>query len=225
MAQAPTRSVARLPGVVDVPPEDPLPRTPEVVVATSADLRGVADALADAFWTDPVMSWILREEDSRSRRLARLFGVQLRGHYLPLGTVWTTPGTAGAALWAPPGHAIIPPTTILRYLPDMIRALGRHSLRAVRTLNHVERQHPKEAHWYLGMLGTRPAAQGKGIGSALLAPVLDRCDAEGIPAFLESSKHANIAFYGRHGFEVTGEIELPFGGPTVWPMWRNPRAR
>ncbi len=224
-----------------------------MVAATPADLAGVTDALAEAFWDDPVMSWILREEGSRSRRLARLFGIQLRGHYLPLGTVWTTPATAGAALWAPPGHAIIPPTTMLRYLPDMIRALGRHSLRAVRTLNHVERQHPKEAHWYLGVLGTRPAAQGKGIGSALqhpkeahwylgvlgtrpaaqgkgigsalLAPVLDRCDEAGIPAYLESSKHANLAFYGRHGFEVTGEIELPFGGPTVWPMWRNPRAR
>jgi ribosomal protein S18 acetylase RimI-like enzyme len=195
-----------------------------VVPATGTDLAGVADALADAFWDDPVMSWILREEGSRSRRLARLFGVQLRGHYLPLGTVWTTPDHAGGALWAPPGHAIIPPLTVLRHLPDMLRALGRHATRALRTLNHVERQHPKEPHWYLGVLGTRKAAQGRGIGSSLLLPVLDRCDAEGIPAYLESSKEANISFYRRHGFELTGEIELPFGGPTVWPMWREPRA-
>jgi ribosomal protein S18 acetylase RimI-like enzyme len=194
-----------------------------VVPATRADRAGVADALADAFWDDPVMSWILREEGSRRRRLARLFGAQLRGHYLPLGTVWTTPDHAGAALWAPPGHAIVPARTILRRLPEMLRALGRHTVRAVRTLNHVERQHPKEPHWYLGVLGTRTAAQGRGIGSALLLPVLDRCDAEGIPAYLESSKHSNIAFYRRHGFEVTGEIALPFGGPSVWPMWRDPR--
>jgi GNAT superfamily N-acetyltransferase len=195
------------------------------VTATSADLPALTEALADAFWDDPVMAWILRDEDSRARRLAQLFSVQLRAHYLRLDTVWTTPDRAGGALWAPPGHAIIPPTTILRYLPDMIRALGRHSIRAVRTLDHVERLHPKEPHWYLGVLGTRTAAQGQGIGSSLLAPVLDRCDTEGIAAYLESSKHANIAFYGRHGFEVTGEIALPFGGPTVWPMWRNPRAR
>jgi hypothetical protein len=100
-----------------------------VVVATAGDLPAVATALAEAFFDDPVMSWILREEESRERRLARLFGVQLRGHYLPLATVWTTPDHAGAALWAPPGHAIIAPTTILRYLPDMVRALGRHALR------------------------------------------------------------------------------------------------
>jgi GNAT superfamily N-acetyltransferase len=206
-------------------PEEPAAGPPDVVVASAGQIPAIADALQDAFWDDPVLSWILKEQDSRSRRLARLFGVQLRGHYVPLGTTWTTSDQTGAALWAPPGHAVIPPATILRHLPDMFRALGRHSLRALRTLNHVERLQPKEPHWYLGVLGTRTAAQSKGVGSALLAPALERCDSDGIPAYLESSKYSNIAFYRRHGFEVTGEIELPFGGPSVWPMWREPQPR
>jgi ribosomal protein S18 acetylase RimI-like enzyme len=204
---------------------DPAPAEGAVVVATAADLKAVAEALADAFWTDPVMAWILRDEDSRSRRMARLFGVQLQGHYLPLETVWTTPDHAGAAMWAAPGHAVIPPAKLLRHLPGVVGALGRHTLRTLLTLNHVERLHPKEPHWYLGVLGTRTAVQGRGIGSRLLATVLDRCDDEGVPAYLESSKYSNIAFYRRHGFEVTGEISLPFGGPSVWPMWRDPRPR
>jgi GNAT superfamily N-acetyltransferase len=209
----------------DRDPGVPTPKPPDVVVADPGDLPGLCDSLGDAFRTDPVMSWILKDEDSRLARLARLFSVQLRGHYLPLGTVWTTPDRAGASLWAPPGHAIVPTTTILKYLPDVLRALGRHTLRALRSLNYIEGLHPKEPHWYLGVLGTRTAAQGRGIGSALLTPVLDRCDEEGIPAFLESSKESNIAFYRRHGFEVTGEIPLPLGGPSVWPMWRDPRPR
>ena len=55
-----------------------------------------------------------------------------------------------------------------------------------------------------------------------MGPVLERCDTEGIPAYLESSKESNIAYYRRFGFEVTGEIVIAPGGPTVWPMWREP---
>jgi hypothetical protein len=50
---------------------------------------------------------------------------------------------------------------------------------------------------------------------------LDRCDAEGAPAYLESSNIDNVSYYLRFGFEVTGEIDVP-GGPTLWCMWRAP---
>jgi hypothetical protein len=54
-----------------------------------------------------------------------------------------------------------------------------------------------------------------------MQPVLDTCDAEGIGAYLESSKESNVPFYERHGFRVTGEIVIP-DGPTLWAMWRDP---
>ncbi|HUO47830.1 MAG TPA: GNAT family N-acetyltransferase [Acidimicrobiales bacterium] len=200
------------------------PRTPpEVRLASTSERTAIAESLAAAFFDDPVMSWILADPGQRPRRLAGMFGVLLKGHYLPQETVWTTPGIDGAALWGPPGHAIVPTSAVLRNALSLLRALGVHSARALRALTHVEHLHPKEPHWYLGVLGTRPERQGTGIGSALLAPVLRRCDVEGLPAYLESSKESNLAFYGRHGFEVTGEIPLPGGGPTVWPMWRDPR--
>lgn len=194
-----------------------------MVQATEAQRRAISQSLADAFFDDPVMSWILADDGSRRRRLAQMFAVLMRGHYLPLGTVWTTTDTAGAALWAPPGRAVVPTTTVLRHGPQLLRALGRNAARALRALTHVEKLHPKEPHWYLGVLGTRSDRQGNGIGSAVLGPVLRRCDQEDMAAYLESSKHSNIAFYRRHGFEVTGEIQLPLGGPVVWPMWRDPR--
>jgi GNAT superfamily N-acetyltransferase len=209
--------------VVDPHPNDRTARAPEVITATAADDGALAESLADAFFDDPVMAWILTDEASRRRRLSRLFGVQLRVHYLRLATVWTTTDRAAAALWAPPGQAVMAPTTVLRALPDLVGSLGRHTLRALRTLHHVESLHPKEPHWYLGVLGTRTVDQGRGLGSAVLGPVLQRCDREAVPAYLESSKFENIAFYRRHGFEQTGEIPLPFGGPTIWPMWRDPR--
>ena len=80
-------------------------------------------------------------------------------------------------------------------------------------------------HYYLSVLGTDPDQQGGGVGSALLGPVLDRCDADGIAAYLESSKESNVDFYIRHGFSVTDRIDLPDDGPALWFMWREPGPR
>jgi ribosomal protein S18 acetylase RimI-like enzyme len=129
----------------------------------------------------------------------------------------------GVAIWAGPGEWRLSGMESLRYLPTTIKAfgLGRAPL-ALKVLTTVEQAHPAALHWYLETLGTDPEHQGKGVGSALLQPGLDRCDDEGLPAYLESSKESNLAFYARHGFEVTREINLP-NGPTLWAMWRAAR--
>jgi ribosomal protein S18 acetylase RimI-like enzyme len=87
----------------------------------------------------------------------------------------------------------------------------------------MEKAHAEQPdHYYLAVLGTHPDQQGRGVGSALMAPVLAKCDAEGVGAYLESSKESNVPFYERHGFAVVGEVTFP-SGPTIWPMWRDPR--
>jgi ribosomal protein S18 acetylase RimI-like enzyme len=87
----------------------------------------------------------------------------------------------------------------------------------------LERRHPpKPPHWYLATLGTDPAAQGRGLGTAVLAPVLEECDRDGVGAYLESSNESNLDYYSRFGFRVTEEVRLP-RGPRVWLMWRDPR--
>jgi GNAT superfamily N-acetyltransferase len=195
-----------------------------VEVAAALDVEAVAGSLAAAFFDDPVMQWLIPDDRARTSRLARLFRTFLRHHYIELGSVWTTSDRSAAALWAPPGRAIVPPARIALQMPSVVRTFGRNVYIALRMFTHVESLHPKEPHWYLGVLGTRPERQGSGLGSALMHPVLERCDAEGIGAYLESSKESNIAFYHRFGFELRGEIHPPSGhGPPVWPMWRDPR--
>ena len=77
--------------------------------------------------------------------------------------------------------------------------------------------------WYLLTLGVDPPRQGRGIGSALMRPVLTRADAEGLPCYLETEKERNVRFYGKHGFEVVAQGEGPAGGPAFWTMKREPQ--
>ncbi|PWI42605.1 GNAT family N-acetyltransferase [Streptomyces sp. ICBB 8177] len=134
------------------------------------------------------------------------------------------PPIQGAALWDPPGQWRNPAWRELLALPGYARLFGRRLAVAGETVATLAAAHPEEPHWYLAVLGTEPAAQGRGVGAVLLRSRLEVCDREGTPAYLESSKDRNVPYYERFGFRVTGEITIPHGGPTTWAMWRIPQG-
>jgi ribosomal protein S18 acetylase RimI-like enzyme len=132
-------------------------------------------------------------------------------------------GPAGAVWIPPPGRGQESRWQRLGLLPPLVRFLGLRTGSVLGGLNRMEQRHPHDPpHWYLFILGAEQAAQGQGLGSALMAHVLARVDADGMAAYLESSNERNLAFYGRHGFEVMAEVVIP-DGPRIWPMWREGR--
>ena len=192
---------------------------------TRDDVPTIARALARAFEDDPIMSWVYTRDDERLGRLERAFDLYLREIWLPNDECFATETLFGAALWMPPGKWQVSMFDQVRLLPAMISVNGRNFLRLVRVLRLIEHKHPKDRpHYYLAVLGVEPEFQGRGFGGALMRPVLERCDRDGVPAYLESSKRRNVVLYERHGFRVVEEVRLPNDGPPLWRMWREPGA-
>jgi ribosomal protein S18 acetylase RimI-like enzyme len=191
---------------------------------TAADAAPLGDVLGRAFDDDPLFRAILPDDAHRARALPVLFRQWILRLHVQHGASWTTDDHAGAALWSPPGHWHISWLDEARMAPPMVAALGSRAVAGLRVLLAVEGPHPKEPpHYYLRVLGCEPARQGRGIGAELLRPVLERCDAEGLGAYLESSNPKNLTFYRRHGFEAIGEVTTHLG-PKAWLMWRKPRS-
>jgi GNAT superfamily N-acetyltransferase len=193
----------------------------EVRPARGEEVPQLAAMLARAFQDDPVTAWFIRNEERRPVYAARFFAWQLHRLLAQEQVVAAADGT-GAALWALPNRWRESTWQALSLFVRLVPALGSHLPVAARGVDRVERRHPSDPHLYLAVLGTDPPAQGRGVGSALLRPGLELCDREGLPAYLESSKERNVAFYARFGFRVTGEVQLPGAGPKVWLMWREP---
>ena len=185
------------------------------------DVPAAAASLVRAFYEDPVLAYMFPNPRTRGKALGRFFRFQLRRTYLTRGVAYTTEECHSIALWLPPKSSQLGIRDVLAQLP-MLLILGRRAGAALRLVQLVESRHPRTAHYYLGGLGTDPPWQGKGLGSAVLRPVLESCDREGMPAYLESSKESNIPFYRRHGFEVTDEVSVPDGPVRLWLMWREP---
>lgn len=194
--------------------------------ATKADIRPLSAVLGRAFHDDPVSMWLQPDDSARSTGQPRMFAALTRHHHLAGGGVQVASAGASigaAALWDPPGRWYQSSRTQWAMTPAIIRALGARALAGRNLTELMKREHPEEPHWYLAVIGSDPSVRGQGFGQALMRSGLDRCDAEHAPAYLESSKQANVPYYERFGFEVTGELVVPDGGPTLWKMWRNPR--
>lgn len=198
--------------------------TIEVRPAVPEDAPALAAVLARAFASDPCMCWVFRDDETRPGYLDALFAGAL-GMFLPHDATYTTSDLAGAAIWVPPGKYEGFGDADEDEVALMEAIFGAESYDRLRTfLGTMAEHHPSTEHHYLAILGADAGRQGQGIGTATMRPVLDRCDAEGVPAYLESSNGRNVPLYERNGFRVTDVVDLP-DGPPVWLMWREPRPR
>jgi GNAT superfamily N-acetyltransferase len=193
------------------------PSAVEVRAATPEDARTLAPPLGRAFYDDPVTVWANPRERNRTRRVERFFLGRMHA-LLPHELSYVCADGAGAAVWSPPDAWQMGLRELLHDLPAF---LSPRTPMVLRGRHEVEKRHPKKPHYYLSILGVDPPFQGSGRGSALLEPMLRRCDSEAVGAYLETGTERNVRFYSRHGFRVTDEVPLP-DGPPMWLMWRDP---
>ena len=187
----------------------------------------VAQILESAFRNDPLLAWVLRHDSRAEEARSDFFRANVEDYFANARRVdLAVDGEgqpAGAAMWtAPPGAQ-------RSSWRDRLGLWGlrgwtglRRFPRFLRLVTATEGRYPREPHHYLFMVGVEPERQGRGVGSALLREVLTQCDAEGLPAYLESSNERNLTLYRRHGFEVIEELRLGRSGPLLWLMWREP---
>jgi ribosomal protein S18 acetylase RimI-like enzyme len=198
---------------------NPAPRTRR---ATRDDVSTVGRILTSAFFDDPVFGWCLPETPRRADALPSFFELVAEA-LLAHDEIHIDATGRGAALWVPPGAPTIPPDASAAFEEQLVGILGADGERTFQIVELLESNHPSEPHHYLWFVGVESGAQGSGIGSALLASMLERCDRLGSAAYLEATSEHNRRLYERHGFEVTRELSVP-GSPPLWAMWRSPGA-
>jgi GNAT superfamily N-acetyltransferase len=195
----------------------------EVRTAAADAVPRVAAVLADAFINDPVLTWLLPGSLRLQARLRTMFAAEMEQYVLPNGgTVWTTSAYDGAVTELPPGAWEMPKSATGKEALKWMRAFGRRLSLAIRVQHATEERHLREAHFYVRTVGVPTVLQGRGVGSALMQPTLEKADSAGLPAYIEASSERSAALYERLGFVQMDVLELPEGGPPVWLMRRPP---
>jgi len=178
-----------------------------------------------AFQHDPFFDHLWPKHLVRSRGLALFFRSVITNNG-PGGQVLTArqgDKILGVAVWIEPGGYPFSLPVQARQMLDGMRAMLGHPRRipdGLRYLLAMEHHHHVGPHWYLELLVTDPSVQRSGIGTMLLAETIDRCDTEGVPAYLETQNEDNLAYYARFGFDVSEKMTPTKTGPPLWTLTR-----
>ncbi len=198
-----------------------------VRLATIGEIPDLAAVLARAFARDPFYLYLAGDAPERTQRMRDGWAGILRYGSAHLSQTYTTDDHAGVALWLPPGYRGPPLLDSLRQMPALARLAGWRRLRtvgdAVASLEEHRHRHVPAPHFYLSAIGVDPDRQGQGIGTALMEPILERSDREGLPAYLETAVARNVLLYERLGFDVVEEMDLPRTDIHGWLMLRASR--
>lgn len=188
-----------------------------VHVACLADADRIARTIGEAFAHDPTWCWAFPDPNARLRYWKVCAREALR-------YPWTlrTDSCEAVSIWIPPDGSEFSSQTAAQ-LPTLLAALvGRRAEEVGELIRRFGEAHPRaEPHYYLSLLGVADAHRGRGLGMALLRENLARIDAQGMPAYLESSNPKNNHLYESVGFVRVVSFEAPGGGPVVTGMWRN----
>ena len=198
---------------------------PAVRRAVRSDIPALAALLARAFDRDPFYAFLAGEGSERHARMGEGWTGILRFASAGLSETYTTEDRAGVAIWLPPGYGGPSMLDSARLMPAIARLAGWRRLRTVSdALDALERHRHRlvpRPHFYLSALGVDPHRQGGGIGTLLMRPILERCDRESIPAYLETAVARNVLLYERLGFRVVEEMDLPRSDVHGWLMLRD----
>jgi ribosomal protein S18 acetylase RimI-like enzyme len=197
----------------------------EIVRMRRGQFALAREMLTRAFLDYPFMMYANAQLARRRPGVATLYGAIVRDT-LRHGEVHVSAGLEGACCWLPPGVSL--PTFAREVRSGMLGlpfSFGWAGFQRLVNFDRVQRRlHERHAigpHWFLATIGVDPAHQGRGIGSALLAPALARADEQRMCCYLETHAADNVRLYERRGFRVIEHIENPATVP-LWAMLRPP---
>ena len=190
------------------------------------DLERLAEVSADAYQDYPLHNWFTKGKyDAKAASL--LMEVSLKSMTEDAVIYADSEEMNGFAAWLPfgfTGNKTLPFLAnggLRLFLHSGFGLVGRLLTYENYAMN-LKKNFTDHYDWYLFNLSVRKDAQGKGLASKLMRPMLQFCDDERMVSYLETNKEANVGLYRHYGFELMKEEQIPKSTVMHYAMVRKP---
>jgi ribosomal protein S18 acetylase RimI-like enzyme len=201
----------------------------ELYQLTKRDLKKAAGVLTKAFHNDPLVVLVYPNEEERKKYSPYLWesllkdGIRYGEVYAPTSKIegtakWLPPGKEHMGIWRSIRSGALKMSSVMKRQKDERVLPMRKIAEITGEITKLHKELVKEPHWYLANIGIDPEYQGKGFGSKLIKPMLERIEIEGFPVFLETNFEGNVALYEHLGFKVIDERVVGDSDITNWAM-------
>lgn len=196
-------------------------------IVRKKDLNRLAEVAADAYEDYPLHNWLLKGKyDKKASKI--LMHVSLKTMVKEAVIYADSKELNGFAVWLPFGFTGIKGFSfllkgglklILRSGPGVICKLVAYDNYSM----GLKKDFTNHYDWYLYNLSIKKDAQGKGIATKLLKPMLELCDQEKMVAYLETHRQGNVGLYNHYGFELKKDEVIPKTNLIHYAMVRKPQ--
>ena len=199
----------------------------ELYIVQKKDIDRLAEVAADAYCDYPLHNWFTNGKyDAKASEL--LMKVTLKTMTEDALIYADSEEINGFAVWLPFGFKGNKTMPFLKngglklFLHSGVGFIGR-LLTYEKYAMALKKEFTDNYDWYLFNLSIKQDAQGKGIASKLMRPMLQFCDDEKMVAYLETNKEANVGLYQHYGFDLMNEALIPSSPVMHYAMVRSPK--
>ena len=197
-------------------------------IVEKKDLERLADVATDAYRDYPLHNWLTKGKyDEVASKL--LMQITLKTMTEDAVIYADSEEMNGFAAWLPfgfSGNKTIPflKSGGLKLIFHSGFGLIGRLLAYEKFAMNLKKEFTDNYDWYLFNLSIKKDAQGKGIASKLMRPMLQFCDDERMVAYLETNKETNVGLYRHYGFDLMKEELIPKSPVMHYAMVRHPKG-
>lgn len=197
----------------------------EARLLTLSDVAEATEVISQSFMEDPLCAFMLPRQESRLDTLRIFFTLMSELAIRNRCVLGVGQPLQGVAFWESPGQESLSISlkSLGKFLPLLFSPYPIGYMRAKPIFKQTAEMHKKYAdrpHFYLDNIGVLPSAQGKGLASKLIRPILEMADAQKVAVYTDTVTESNVGFYEHFGFENVEKSEVPKTGITVWALRR-----